>query len=134
MKRTLACLLSLMLGQSVSPVEAHHSGAMFDRYKTVELQGVVKEYQYQNPHVWIRLIVRRKDEQPVEWDIEGGSPNFMENFGITSKAVRAGDHISMHIHPLKDGRNGGALIDITLANGKLLTTNPSAPELGKPKF
>ena len=37
-----------------TPALAHHSFAMFDREKTVSISGVVKEYEWTNPHVWIR--------------------------------------------------------------------------------
>ena len=36
---------------------AHHSFAMFDAEKKVELEGIVKEFQWTNPHAWIMLNV-----------------------------------------------------------------------------
>ncbi len=33
---------------------AHHSYAMFDTDKSVEIEGTVKEFQWTNPHCWIR--------------------------------------------------------------------------------
>ena len=38
-----------------APLLAHHSGAMFDSQKTVELTGTVKEFQWTNPHIWIQV-------------------------------------------------------------------------------
>ena len=35
------------------PASAHHSFAMFDRGRTVTLQGTVNEFQWTNPHAWI---------------------------------------------------------------------------------
>jgi hypothetical protein len=32
---------------------AHHSGAMYEQLKTITLKGVVKEFQYTNPHSWL---------------------------------------------------------------------------------
>jgi hypothetical protein len=34
----------------MSPVSAHHSGAMFDRTKVVKLEGTIVKYDYTNPH------------------------------------------------------------------------------------
>ena len=34
---------------------AHHSFAMFDAEKTITLQGTVKEFEWVNPHSWLRV-------------------------------------------------------------------------------
>jgi hypothetical protein len=39
------------------PAVAHHSFAMFDAQKTVTLQGTVKEFEWVNPHSWLRVMV-----------------------------------------------------------------------------
>ena len=40
------------------PAAAHHSFAMFDALKIVQLEGTVKEFQWTNPHAWIVLNVK----------------------------------------------------------------------------
>ena len=35
------------------PASAHHSGAMFEPEKTITIKGVVKEFEYTNPHSWL---------------------------------------------------------------------------------
>ena len=40
----------LTLAAVAVPAVAHHSGAMFDDKKEVTVSGVVKEFQYTNPH------------------------------------------------------------------------------------
>ena len=114
--------------------QAHHSGAMFDRLKTVELKGVVKEYQYISPHTWIRLMVQDGRKPPVEWGIEGGGTGLMHSWGLTPQRLKTGDRVSLRMHPLKDGRTGGALVDITLADGTLVRTFTYRPQVGKPRF
>jgi hypothetical protein len=44
-----------------APASAHHSFAMFDAEQTVTLQGTVKEFEWTNPHSWLRIMV--KDEK-----------------------------------------------------------------------
>jgi len=39
------------------PAFAHHSFAMFDQEKTITLKGTVKEFEWNNPHVWMRIMV-----------------------------------------------------------------------------
>jgi Family of unknown function (DUF6152) len=35
---------------------AHHSFAMFDGSKKIELHGTVVKFEWTNPHVWIQLL------------------------------------------------------------------------------
>jgi hypothetical protein len=119
-RRLLCALASLTIG---TPALAHHSGAMFDRSKTVTLQGTVKDFQFTNPHVWILLLVPQKDGQVVEWDIEASAPARLIKWGISGQTVHNGDKITLNMHPLKDGRKGGILVDITFANGTHANTD-----------
>ena len=48
-----APLIALFLG---APALAHHSFAMFDADKTVTMTGTVKEFEWTNPHVWLRIM------------------------------------------------------------------------------
>ena len=38
------------------PAAAHHSTAMFDFAKTVEVKGTIKQFQWTNPHTWTCLL------------------------------------------------------------------------------
>jgi hypothetical protein len=99
---------------------AHHSGAMFDRSKVVELRGTVKEYQFANPHVWIEMMVPEKNGREVQWSIEGEGPGMMARIGLGRTVLKAGDKVFVRAHPLRDGRSGGSFVSITLADGKTI--------------
>jgi hypothetical protein len=49
---TLATVLSAVLFVALVPMftEAHHSDVMFEEKKEITVQGVVKEFQFTNPH------------------------------------------------------------------------------------
>ena len=101
-----------------STASAHHSFAMFDQAKQVTLQGTLKELQWTNPHIWVQLIAKDPASgQNVEWSIEGGSPNGLRSRGWTRTMMKAGDQITVVIHPLKSGEHGGSLMKVTV-NGK----------------
>ena len=105
-----------------APLAAHHSAAMFDDEKVVELNGTIKEVQWTNPHIWVQVMAKdpRGTAGPeVEWSIEGGSPNGLSRRGWTRNAMKAGDKVTVVIHPLKNGEHGGSLMNITV-NGKTL--------------
>jgi len=97
---------------------AHHSFAMFDQTKQVKLEGTLKELQWTNPHIWVQVMAPDPATgKDVEWSIEGGSPNGLSRRGWTRNLMKAGDKVSVVIHPLKNGDHGGSLMNITV-NGK----------------
>ncbi len=121
MRRGLFGLVATLMA-CVTPALAHHSAAMFDRTKTVELVGTVKEYQFANPHVWIEVIVTGDDGKVVQWSIEGEGPAMMARMGLGPTVLKTGDKITMRAHPLRDGRPGGSFIAVTLEDGKVIET------------
>ena len=113
------------------PALAHHSSAMFDRAKTVVLKGAIKEYQFVAPHSWISLIVPDDKGGEARWDIEGATASRMAAQGITPQRLRIGDKITVRAHPLRDGRNGGSLIDLTLEDGTVFVNNTTKLQVGQ---
>jgi len=103
-----------------APALAHHSFAMFDRDKTVTMAGVVKEYEWTNPHVWIHMMVPDSTGKPVEWSFEMQAIAQDTAGGWRADSVKTGDKVSIDFHPLKDGTRGGQLVAATLADGKRL--------------
>lgn len=106
--RTSAALLALALAMA-APVAAHHSAAMFDDAKVVELKGTVKELQWANPHIWLQIIVDEKGRK-TEWSLEGGSPNSLSRQGWRSTTFKPGDVVTVRFNPMKDGTPAGAFI------------------------
>lgn len=115
MTAVLAAAAALAAGQA----SAHHSFAMFDNTKSVELDGTVREFQWTNPHTWIQLRVM-EGGQSVEYSIEGGSPNGLARRGWSRTSMKAGDHVKVVMHPLKDGGKGGSFVSATLGDGRVL--------------
>jgi hypothetical protein len=120
MRRWAIVLITVLWTNGVAI--AHHSAAMFDRAKTVELAGTVKDYQFANPHVWIQLLVPGADGELTEWSIEGEGPAMMARMGLGPTALKVGDKVTVRAHPLRDERPGGSFISITMGDGKVITT------------
>ncbi len=118
MKAMLRLAVVTIIGST--QVLAHHSYAAFDRDKEVTLSGVVKEFQWNNPHAWIQVTVVDDNGRMREWGIECGSPNMMARTGWKSTTLKAGDKIVAVVNPLKDGRPNASLVKITLPDGKVL--------------
>jgi hypothetical protein len=115
--RTLAAawLLAAVVIVAVPSVSAHHSGAMFDDEKVVELTGTIKELQWTNPHIWIQVMVD-KDGKKTEWSVEGGSPNSLSRRGWKATTFKPGDTVAVRVNPMKDGTAAGGFIGAKFAS------------------
>jgi hypothetical protein len=114
---------------------AHHSFAMFDATKTVVVKGTVKEYEWVNPHVWIRLMIPDQATGKLrEWAFEARSPGTLSKLGMTPTTMKPGDVITLSYNPMKDGSRGGQFLQALLPNGELTVSRPGAgPDLLKYK-
>lgn len=111
----LAAAGALAIGLA-APALAHHSFAMFEREKTLMMEGVITEFQFTNPHAWIHV----KTRQGKEWAIEGGSPNMMRRQGWRSDSIKVGDKVGAVVRPMRDGSPAASLVSLTLADGRIL--------------
>src|SRR5687767_10482737 len=100
---------------SARPLTAHHSAAMFDDAKVLELKGTVKELQWANPHIWLQIIVDEKGKK-TEWSLEGGSPNSLSRQGWRATTFKAGDVVTVRFNPMKDGSPGGNFVGAKFAS------------------
>ncbi|OYX34032.1 MAG: hypothetical protein B7Y99_06275 [Caulobacterales bacterium 32-69-10] len=106
----LALVLAAPIGAS-----AHHSGAMFDREKTVSTSGVLKEVDWSNPHIHLVLETGAAES----WWFEGNPPAWFQRAGVKRADFAKGltQKVTIEHHPLKDGRPGGSLVAVVYADG-----------------
>lgn len=100
--------------------QAHHSRAMFDLQRPVELTGTVREFQFTNPHCYIQLVVKNGKGAEEEWSLEMGAPMYLYNLGWRRSTVKPGDRLVVEIAPLRNGDRGGLLTKATTADGRPL--------------
>ncbi len=120
MGNRLAVACVMVLSAAAPAARAHHSYAMFDRDKTVTLTGTVRQFQWTNPHSWLQLTVPGDNGTTDEWSVEMGSPFELLRNGWTATTIKAGDKVSVQIHPVKDGTHGGGFVAATDAEGHAL--------------
>jgi len=118
--------LGLAIGGASVPhyASAHHSFAMYDSTRPITIEGVVKEVQWTNPHVWIEVMVPNAAGGQDQWSIECTSVNFMTRRGFSKRTIKPGDKISLTLSPLKDGSHGGAFRSVNSLNGAPLALEP----------
>jgi hypothetical protein len=98
---------------------AHHSGVMFEESKEVTLQGVVKEFQYTNPHSWLLVDVTGPDGKVTTWGFEAEGPTTMMSRGIRRNDFPPGSKVTVTGRPMKDGRPAAAWSKAVRADGKV---------------
>jgi hypothetical protein len=126
-KRILNVLIGIAATLTASSALAHHSHAMFDLDKQVTLTGTVKEFDWNNPHCWIQVLVpdpKDPNAPTVEWGVEMGAPIQLIRHGWKPSSLKPGDKITVVVNPLRDGRPGGQIISAIGPDGKPIGAVP----------
>ena len=102
---SLISALALVLGAmlAITPLFAHHSTAMYDMNNPVTVNGVVKKFEWTNPHAFVYLEVKDAKGAVVEWEVEMMSLNHLRSYGWTRSTIKAGDVISATGGAAKNG-------------------------------
>ena len=108
----------------------HHSFAMFDLEKEVTLEGVVKDVQWANPHVWLEIIVADGNGKSTQWGLEMGTTGMLTRAGWKSSTLKPDDKVKVVANPLKNGGTSGRLVSVTLPDGRVL--GPGGPGASSP--
>ncbi len=108
--------------------EAHHSNSAFYVDKVITVKGVVKEFRWSNPHVWIILTVDDGKGNKVDWKVEGRPPGILGRAGWTPKVLQPGETITVDLSPAKDASASGLIARVTKADGTILSNAPPPTE------
>jgi Family of unknown function (DUF6152) len=103
--RILVLLMSVAILAGSGRVFAHHSfTAAYDSTKRVEIEGVVKEFVWRNPHSFVRIEVTTKEGGTELWNLEWGSTTQLQaaKYPVTRTTIKAGDRIIAGGEPGRD--------------------------------
>jgi hypothetical protein len=106
------------------PTSAHHSGAMFEPTKTITVKGVVKVFEYTNPHSWLWVTVTNEDETTTDWGFEAEGPSTLFRAGIKKSDLTPGEKVTVTGRPLQDGRPAAAWVSLVKEDGTVLNPRP----------
>lgn len=101
---------------------AHHSAVSFDVQHPVTATGVVKSFQWSNPHTWLRLMVPNATGGVDEWEIEGPSVGTLVRQHWTSTTLTPGEKVHVLMARRKDSTAGGSFMQVTREDGEVLST------------
>jgi hypothetical protein len=102
------------------PALAHHSTAMYNMASPVTVTGVVKRFEWTNPHAHIFLEATDELGKKVEWDIEMMSLNHLKSYGWAHNTVQPGDTISCTGGAAKSGLPAMLSSLIKLGDGRMI--------------
>ncbi len=119
-RKLVTASLAAVLAVS-APALAHHSFAMFDQSKEIELKdATVVDWQWTSPHAWLYVLVPHGEGEPEKYSVEAANPGNLRRDGFTKGSMSPGDKITVYMAPLKSGEKGGALRAVVLSDGKML--------------
>lgn len=121
MKTRLTCIALLISLAASGVATAHHSFALFDRTREIELKdAIVSRWEWTNPHVWLFVTVPEGRADAGKYSLEGASIGLLRRQGWAINSVKEGDKVTVYYSPLKNGEKGGSILGILLPNGKML--------------
>ena len=118
--RLAAFALGLSMLPMATPSFAHHSTAMYNMANPVTVTGVVKRFEWTNPHAYIYLEVKGEDGRVATWQIEMMSLNHLKSYGWTRKTVNEGDVITCTGGAAKSGDPAMLSSLVKLADGRMI--------------
>src|SRR5438552_11469153 len=111
---------------------AHHSRAHYGNDEATT-KGIVLEYKWRNPHVFVVWEVKDPSGKGTQWVGEMASVTSMIADGMTKDSLKQGDEITVIAFPSKNPGSTEALIKkITKADGKVVVDNSRVPNLRQP--
>jgi hypothetical protein len=110
----------------LSPTAAlpHHSNVAYEVTKVITITGVVKSFEWVNPHTWLHVVVDDGKGGTVEWACEGRAPGVLNRAGWSRSILKAGEKVTVDMSPAKDGSKVSIIARVTKADGTILSNQP----------
>ena len=115
--RTTSLLLLGFLA-ACFPLFAHHGNAAYDTEKTVTVKGVVTEYIWANPHVFVKVDAKDDSGNTLHWVIEAQNLVSQSELGWTNVMFKPGDQVVIDVTPAKNGPPIGRFKGRIVINGQ----------------
>jgi hypothetical protein len=86
------------------PLRAHHGNASFDVTKHPTVKGIVTEYVWANPHIYLKFDAKDENGQVQRWVVEASNPPDQTRQGWTKNSFKPGDEVEITMGSV--ARNG----------------------------
>ena len=112
--------LIAMLLCLAAPAGAHHSAAMFDTSTEITFGGVITEYEWNNPHVYLTVRSVAPDGSTLEQEVEAGASSVLLPLGLTPDSLAPGDRVTVRANPNRRGTGIVLGREVVTADGAVL--------------
>jgi hypothetical protein len=110
---------TLGLLAAIAPVSGHHSfSAVFDKDKVVDVQAVVTEVKWENPHTLIYVETKEPSGQIARWTFESLPPGVLFRKGLRRDRLKPGVEVKMRGHQARDGSNFAEVSEVIFQDGQ----------------
>ena len=100
---------------------AHHSQATYtDANGAISVSGVVKRFEFTNPHSFIYLEVAGDGGATKLWALEMQSVTHLKSIGWTNTTVKVGDSVTAIGRPARNGAPAMYAEVIKLPDGRMI--------------
>ena len=108
--------------QSSVLVSAHHSraGVYESEDNAITMEGVVAEWRWRNPHVFLLWDVTDEEGNVVRWTGELSSVISMRSEGLRRDTFKAGQEITITGVPALSGAPQTEIVKVVMADGRIL--------------
>ena len=118
--KSRVAIIAAVLFLSAAGAYAHHSFAgTYQEGGLMKIEGKVVEFNIRNPHSFILADVEAPGGKE-RWAIEMTAPANLVQEGWKRTSLKAGDKVTIWVHPLRSGAKGGSYAGVRLADGKTL--------------
>ena len=115
--------VAILLLFAATPLPAHHGSAPhFDPDVQVDVEGVVTELRFVNPHAFVHFDVIDANGESVPWRCELAGATLLRRQGWTPETLFAGQRIQMVGALARREANSCAMRTITLEDGSVISS------------
>jgi hypothetical protein len=122
MKAVFISASAMAIAQILAPLAfAHHSfGGVFDGSRTVDVEGVVQEFRFVNPHAELTLEVTNAQGGTELTTVEFDGRLNLTNADWTPDTIKPGEHVTIHGNPARSGDGRIWFLGLTRSDGTQL--------------
>ncbi len=118
--KTVNKLIIVAILLMAKQVMAHHSTVGQIEEFSIEIEGVVKEFQFKNPHSWIQVMVADEDGVETEWSVEWLIPNILMRQGYNPGTFKPGDEVKVRLRQHVSGSPMGEFDGAMKSDGSIV--------------
>jgi Family of unknown function (DUF6152) len=121
--RRPALLLALAIPVlAVAATHAHHAfSPVYDAKRTIDVEGVVTQFRFVNPHAMVLMdVTDKKTGKVVKWNVEFAGRLNLEEAGWTAESIKVGERVKITGNPAWKSDQRMAFVKLVRADGTTL--------------